>query len=167
MAIKPHSLYKKCVPRKNPDLLSPLPFTHCSSCLIWFSIIVWYWLYFDVKLCSLSVFVLVHYLRFYTPLISFYFIVYILFFDDCPCKSGLLDTNTTIPADLGQICVRDAMKGDVNSVETYLRVIVPDLPGATINFATWQVKNDFQKGFWGGFTNNMCYLECYLWVRSC
>jgi len=44
----------------------------------------------------------------------------------------------SIPADLGQICVRDAMKGDVNSVETYLRVIVPDLPGATINFATWQ-----------------------------
>jgi len=44
----------------------------------------------------------------------------------------------SIPADLGQICVRNAMKGDVNSVETYLRVIVPDLPGATINFATWQ-----------------------------
>jgi len=44
----------------------------------------------------------------------------------------------SIPADLGQICVRDAMKGDVNSVESYLKVIVPDLPGATINFGTWQ-----------------------------
>ena len=94
-----------------------------------------------VRFCA----IIVHYLRFYTPLISFCFIVYILFFDDCPCKSGLLDTNTTIPADLGQICVRDAMKGDVNSVETYLRVIVPDLPGATINFATWQVIKDFKK----------------------
>jgi len=44
----------------------------------------------------------------------------------------------SIPADVGQVCVREAMEGDVNSVETYLRVIVPDLPGATINFATWQ-----------------------------
>jgi len=44
----------------------------------------------------------------------------------------------SIPADMGQMCVREAMKGDVNSVETYLKVIVPDLPGAAINFATWQ-----------------------------
>jgi len=44
----------------------------------------------------------------------------------------------SIPADLGQVCVKDAMQGDVNSVETYLKVIVPDLPGPTINFATWQ-----------------------------
>eukprot|EP00092_Neocalanus_flemingeri_P018792 GFUD01020350.1.p1 GENE.GFUD01020350.1~~GFUD01020350.1.p1 ORF type:complete len:421 (-),score=109.24 GFUD01020350.1:86-1348(-) len=44
----------------------------------------------------------------------------------------------SIPADMGQICVREAMEGDVNSVESYLRVIVPDLPGATINFGTWQ-----------------------------
>lgn len=44
----------------------------------------------------------------------------------------------SIPADLGQVCVKRAMGGDVNSVETYLKVIVPDLPGAAINFATWQ-----------------------------
>ena len=31
------------------------------------------------------------------------------------------------------------MEGDVNSVETYLEVHVPDLPGAAINFATFQV----------------------------
>lgn len=30
------------------------------------------------------------------------------------------------------------MAGDVNSVETYLKVITPDLPGPTINFGTWQ-----------------------------
>ena len=46
----------------------------------------------------------------------------------------------SIPADLGQICVRRAMEGDVNSVETYLEVQVPDLPGAAINFATFQVR---------------------------
>ena len=45
----------------------------------------------------------------------------------------------SIPADLGQICVRREMEGDVNSVETYLEVQVPDLPGAAINFATFQV----------------------------
>ena len=45
----------------------------------------------------------------------------------------------SIPADLGQICVRRGMEGDVNSVETYLEVHVPDLPGAAINFATFQV----------------------------
>lgn len=44
----------------------------------------------------------------------------------------------SIPADVGQVCVRKAMEGDVNSVETYLKVIVPDLPGAAINFGTWQ-----------------------------
>ena len=32
------------------------------------------------------------------------------------------------------------MEGDVNSVETYLEVQVPDLPGAAINFATFQVR---------------------------
>ena len=45
----------------------------------------------------------------------------------------------SIPADLGQICVKKQMGGDVNSIETYLKVIIPDLPGAAINFATWQV----------------------------
>ena len=45
----------------------------------------------------------------------------------------------SIPSDLGQICVRREMEGDVNSVETYLEVQVPDLPGAAINFATFQV----------------------------
>ena len=45
----------------------------------------------------------------------------------------------SIPADLGQICVKREMEGDVNSIETYLKVIIPDLPGAAINFATWQV----------------------------
>jgi len=44
----------------------------------------------------------------------------------------------SIPADLGQICIRQAMEGDVNSVETYLKVISPDLPGPSINFGTWQ-----------------------------
>jgi len=44
----------------------------------------------------------------------------------------------SIPADMGQVCVRNAMQGDVNSVETYLKVIIPDLPGAAINFGTWQ-----------------------------
>jgi len=44
----------------------------------------------------------------------------------------------SIPADLGQVCVRNEMAGDVNSVETYLKVITPDLPGPTINFGTWQ-----------------------------
>ena len=38
-----------------------------------------------------------------------------------------------------QVCVKQAMGGDVNSVETYLKVIVPPLPGAAINFGTWQV----------------------------
>ena len=45
----------------------------------------------------------------------------------------------SIPADLGQICVKREMGGEVNSIETYLKVIIPDLPGAAINFATWQV----------------------------
>ena len=45
----------------------------------------------------------------------------------------------SIPADLGQICVKKEMEGEVNSIETYLKVIIPDLPGAAINFATWQV----------------------------
>jgi len=44
----------------------------------------------------------------------------------------------SIPADMGQVCVREGMEGDVNSVETYLRVITPDIPGPTINFGTWQ-----------------------------
>lgn len=44
----------------------------------------------------------------------------------------------SIPADMGQVCVKQAMGGDVNSVETYLKVIVPPLPGAAINFGTWQ-----------------------------
>jgi len=44
----------------------------------------------------------------------------------------------SIPADMGQVCVKQAMGGDVNSVESYLKVIVPDLPGAAINFGTWQ-----------------------------
>lgn len=44
----------------------------------------------------------------------------------------------SIPAEMGQICVRQAMEGDVNSVESYLKVIVPNLPGAAINFGTWQ-----------------------------
>ena len=36
------------------------------------------------------------------------------------------------------MCVKNEMAGDVNSVETYLKVITPDLPGPTINFGTWQ-----------------------------
>jgi len=44
----------------------------------------------------------------------------------------------SIPSDLGQICVKKGMGGDLNSVETFLSVSTPDLPGATINFGTWQ-----------------------------
>jgi len=44
----------------------------------------------------------------------------------------------SIPADMGQICVKKAMGGDVNAIETYLKVIIPDLPGPALNFGTWQ-----------------------------
>ncbi|XP_023332513.1 saccharopine dehydrogenase-like oxidoreductase, partial [Eurytemora carolleeae] len=44
----------------------------------------------------------------------------------------------SIPSDLGQICVRKEMKGDLNSVETFLSVSIPPLPGAALNFGTWQ-----------------------------
>jgi short subunit dehydrogenase-like uncharacterized protein len=44
----------------------------------------------------------------------------------------------SIPADMGQVCVKKEMKGDVNSVETFLNVSVPNIPGAAINFGTWQ-----------------------------
>jgi len=44
----------------------------------------------------------------------------------------------SIPSDVGQVCVRKAMEGDVNTVETYLKVDVPDIPGPTVNFATYQ-----------------------------
>eukprot|EP00088_Acartia_fossae_P067644 TRINITY_DN8463_c0_g1_i11.p1 TRINITY_DN8463_c0_g1~~TRINITY_DN8463_c0_g1_i11.p1 ORF type:complete len:419 (-),score=82.97 TRINITY_DN8463_c0_g1_i11:598-1854(-) len=44
----------------------------------------------------------------------------------------------SIPADLGQTCVKKEMKGDVNSIETFLNVTIPPLPGAAINFGTWQ-----------------------------
>jgi len=44
----------------------------------------------------------------------------------------------SIPSDLGQICVKKAMGGDLNSIEMFLSVTVPPGPGATINFGTWQ-----------------------------
>jgi short subunit dehydrogenase-like uncharacterized protein len=44
----------------------------------------------------------------------------------------------SIPADMGQMVVTDAMEGDVNSIETFLTVATPDLPGPVINFATFQ-----------------------------
>ncbi|XP_040568153.1 saccharopine dehydrogenase-like oxidoreductase [Lepeophtheirus salmonis] len=44
----------------------------------------------------------------------------------------------SIPADLGQIFLSNQMQGDVNEVETYLEVKVPDEQGPVINFATWQ-----------------------------
>lgn len=44
----------------------------------------------------------------------------------------------SIPADMGQICVRKAMEGDVNSIETYFKLKIPDLPGPGLNFGTWQ-----------------------------
>lgn len=44
----------------------------------------------------------------------------------------------SIPSDLGQICVKKAMEGDVNSIETFLSVSVPDVPGPAINYGTWQ-----------------------------
>ncbi len=44
----------------------------------------------------------------------------------------------SIPADMGGSVVADLMEGDVNSVETFLTVTTPDLPGPSINFATFQ-----------------------------
>jgi len=44
----------------------------------------------------------------------------------------------SIPSDVGQVCVKKEMGGDLNSVETYLSVTIPDLPGAALNFGTWQ-----------------------------
>jgi short subunit dehydrogenase-like uncharacterized protein len=44
----------------------------------------------------------------------------------------------SIPSDVGQMCVRKEMKGDMNSVETFLSVEIPPLPGAALNFGTWQ-----------------------------
>jgi len=44
----------------------------------------------------------------------------------------------SIPSDMGQICIKKEMGGDVNAVETFLSVIVPDIPGPAINFGTWQ-----------------------------
>lgn len=44
----------------------------------------------------------------------------------------------SIPADLGAMFLANQMGGDVNSVETYLEVDVPDLPGPCINYATYQ-----------------------------
>ena len=44
----------------------------------------------------------------------------------------------SIPADLGAMVLADAMDGDVATMETYLKVTVPDIPGPSINFATWQ-----------------------------
>ena len=45
----------------------------------------------------------------------------------------------SVPADLGGMCVKRGMGGEVNSVETFLKVTSPDLPGPVINFATYQV----------------------------
>ena len=45
-------------------------------------------------------------------------------------------------ADLGQVCVRKAMEGDVGSVDAYLKVEVPDVPGPSINFGTWHVSGE-------------------------
>jgi short subunit dehydrogenase-like uncharacterized protein len=44
----------------------------------------------------------------------------------------------SIPADMGQTVLADAMEGDVNSMETFLTITTPDLPGPTLNFATFQ-----------------------------
>nr|ACO15568.1 Probable saccharopine dehydrogenase [Caligus clemensi] len=44
----------------------------------------------------------------------------------------------SIPADLGQIFLNKQMEGDVNEIETYLEVKVPDESGPVINFATWR-----------------------------
>ena len=44
----------------------------------------------------------------------------------------------SVPADVGQTVVHREMGGDVNSIETFLTVTSPDLPGPTINFATFQ-----------------------------
>ena len=44
----------------------------------------------------------------------------------------------SIPADLGSMVLAQAMGGDVATIETYLKVIVPDVPGPMINYATWQ-----------------------------
>ena len=44
----------------------------------------------------------------------------------------------SIPADLGSMVLAQTMGGDVATIETYLKVIVPDVPGPMINYATWQ-----------------------------
>jgi len=44
----------------------------------------------------------------------------------------------SVPADLGGMCVKRGMGGEVNSVETFLKVTSPDLPGPIVNFATYQ-----------------------------
>ena len=44
----------------------------------------------------------------------------------------------SIPADLGSMVLAQAMEGDVATIETYLKVTVPDVPGPMINYATWQ-----------------------------
>ena len=44
----------------------------------------------------------------------------------------------SIPADLGSMVLAQDMVGDVATIETYLKVTVPDVPGPMINFATWQ-----------------------------
>jgi len=44
----------------------------------------------------------------------------------------------SIPADLGSMVLAQAMGGDVATIETYLKVTVPDVPGPMINYATWQ-----------------------------
>jgi len=44
----------------------------------------------------------------------------------------------SIPADLGSMVLAQGMGGDVATIETYLKVTVPDVPGPMINYATWQ-----------------------------
>ena len=45
----------------------------------------------------------------------------------------------SIPSDVGQMVVHQAMQGPVNTIETYLTCTTPpDEKGAVINFATWQ-----------------------------
>ena len=45
----------------------------------------------------------------------------------------------SIPSDVGQMVVHQAMQGPVNTIETYLTCTTPpDEKGAIINFATWQ-----------------------------
>ena len=44
----------------------------------------------------------------------------------------------SIPNDLGHVVLAQSMEGDVNSVESFLKLIIPPTLGTKINYGTWQ-----------------------------